>query len=424
VSVVSNLVSDVRLPRMVKARQYFDNTEIENVPKELERQFLRPEIYGTIHPGMSIAITCGSRGIDNYPLIIKEIVQFCKDKGAKPFIIPAMGSHGGAVSEGQRLICETNGVTEEYCGCPIKATMSVTRIGVTEDGSFDVCIDSYAAEADGIILVNRIKNHTALRGDYESGLMKMMAIGLGKQYGASLCHRAGYERMAELVPMIGKTVLNNASVLFGVGIVDNAYDKNYKIAVLTKDEIPIVEKELLKEAKRLMPRLLPGSADVLVVDRIGKNISGSGADPGITGRLTYKYSGVESFQAGKVAVLDITDETHGNIHGVGYVDVINRRVFEKADLDKTYPNSITSTTLMSDKIPVMMKNDRDTIKCAIKTCQPADPENIRLIRITDTLHISEILISECMVDSVRHIPNLEITDEIIDWEFNEEGNLW
>ncbi len=421
---ITKLLGGIELPRMVKAVQSFDRTCLQDVAGELIRQLARPEIRDAVRPGMRIAITCGSRGIDNYPLVLRELVSFCKKRGAEPFIIPAMGSHGGAVAEGQKGVCEALGVTEEYCGCPIRATMEVTQIGMTEDGESPVFIDRYAAQADGIIIANRIKNHTAFRGAYESGLMKIMTIGLGKQYGASVCHRTGYKHMARLIPMFANTILKNAPVLFGVGLIENAYDKTYKLAVLKNREIPVEEPKLLEEAKALLPRLLPGSADVLIVDRIGKNISGSGMDSNITGRVSNPYAGEPRFYAGKVAVLDLTPETHGNIHGVGYADVINRRVFDKGDLAVTYPNALTSTTLKADKIPVMMKNDRETIQCAIKTSNADDPKRPRIIRIADTLHISEIWVSEYMAESLIAIPNLTVTDEVRDWEFNEQGNLW
>jgi hypothetical protein len=422
-NTITKLLRDVQLPRMFKAIQRFDCSSLEDIPTELRKQLSRPEISNTIRPGMSIAITCGSRGIDNYPLVLREIVSYCKQRNAKPFIIPAMGSHGGAVAEGQKAVCEAMGVTEGYCGCPIRATMEVTQIGMIGDGSLPVYIDSYAAQADGIIVVNRIKSHTSFRGKYESGLMKMMAIGLGKQYGASVCHRSGYKNMAKLIAMIGNTILKDAPVLFGVGLVENAYDKTCRLATLTKQEIPHEEPKLLEEAKAKMPRLLPGRADVLIIDRMGKNISGTGMDPNITGRTT-TYAGESRFYAGKIAVLDVTPESHGSIHGVGYADVINKRVFEKGNLEITYPNAITSTNLAADKIPMMMKNDQETIQCAIKTCNAEDPVNPWVIRIKDTLHISEIWVSECMIESLKNILNLTVTDEVMNWEFDEHGNLF
>ena len=419
---ISDIVKDTKLPRMVKVRQEFDAQRIEDVPAELNKQISRDKISQTIREGMSIAITCGSRGIDNYALVIREVAAFCKAKGAKPFIIPAMGSHGGATAEGQRKICESYGVTEQYCGCPIRATMEVTHIGSTPEGH-PVYIDKYAAEADGIIVINRIKNHTAFCGDYESGIMKMMTIGLGKQYGASVCHRTGYKHMARLIPLFGNTILQNANILFAIGLLENPYDKTYRIAALTKQEIPEEEPKLLALAKQKLPRLMPGSCDALIVDWIGKNISGAGMDPNITGTKSSPYVGERNFSAGRIAVLNLTEESHGSIHGIGYADVINKRVFEKADLTATYPNSMTSTTLKADAIPVMMQNDLETIQCAVKCSNADDPDNPRVIRIRDTLHVSEILVSENMIEQIRSIPGMSVIGEPEEWAFDEQGNL-
>ncbi len=419
---ISDIVKDTKLPKMVRVRQEFDAQKIEDVPAELNKELTRKEISDTVQAGMSIAITCGSRGIDNYALVIKEVAAFCKSKGAQPFIIPAMGSHGGATAQGQREICESYGVTEEYCGCPIRATMEVTHIGHTPEGH-PVYIDKYAAEADGVIVINRIKNHTAFCGQYESGIMKMLTIGLGKQYGASVCHRTGYKHMARLIPLFGNTILQNAKILFAIGLVENSYDKTYKIAALTKREIPLEEPKLLALAKEKIPRLMPGSCDALIVDWIGKNISGAGMDPNITGTKSSPYVGERNFCAGRIAVLNLTEQSHGSIHGVGYADVINRRVFDKADLSATYPNSMTSTTLKADAIPVMMQNDRETIQCAIKCCNADDPDDPRVIRIKDTLHISEILVSENMIEQVKNTPGMYVVGEPEEWVFDEEGNL-
>lgn len=422
-NTISSLLADVKLPRMLKVIQKFDDSCIDDVAGELWSHLSKPEIAGTIKKGMRIAITCGSRGIDNYPLILKEIVRFAKEKGALPFIVPAMGSHGGATAEGQRQVCNKMGVTEEYCGCPIKSCMEVKKIGFTKKGD-EVCIDRLAAEADGIVIVNRIKNHTGFRGQYESGLMKMLTIGLGKQHGAHICHRRGYGHMADMVPMIANVILKSTNILFGVGLLENAYDKTTKIAVLKKSEIATEEPRLLIEAKSMMPSILCGTADVLIVDWMGKNFSGGGMDSNITGRVHNPWAGEPRFRASKLAVLDLSPESGGNMHGVGAADVINRRIFQKASLEITYPNCITSTTLLVNKIPVMMKNDCETIKCAIKTCNAEDPSKVKVVRIKNTLEISEILVSDSMIDILKSIPNIVVTNEYSDWIFNDEGNLW
>jgi len=421
-SAIQEILKDVPLPKMVKARQIFDDYAINNIPEELHKQLSDPSIRNTVKPGMRIAVTCGSRGIDNYALVIKEVVSFCKAAGAEPFIIPAMGSHGGATAEGQLKICESYGVTQEYCGCPIRSSMQTVEIGRSETGH-PVFIDHYAARADGIIAINRIKAHTGFSAAYESGLMKMLTIGLGKQYGASVCHQSGYSKMPDLVLAFGKTIIKNANILFAVGLIENAFGKTCRVAALRAEDIEREEPKLLKEAKEKSARLLPGFSDVLVVDWFGKNISGAGMDSKVVGRSSNAFVSNTDFVAGKIAVLDLTQASHGNIHGIGSADVINRRIFDKGDLDETYPNGITSTTLSVDKIPVMMANDRLTIQCAIKTCNCDDIEKVQLIRIKDTLRISEIMVSEAMVERVRAIPNMEIIGDAEDWRFDSDGNL-
>ena len=419
-SAIERILKDVPLPKMIKMQQTFDDFKIKNVQEELNRQLWN--IAVTIKPGMRVAITCGSRGIDNYALVIREIVSFCKTQGAEPFIVPAMGSHGGATAEGQSKVCESLGVTEVYCGCPILSDMQTVEIGKSETG-LPVFIDKYAARADGIIVVNRIKSHTGFSAAYESGIMKMLAIGLGKQYGASVTHQAGYEIMPKQIVEFGKTILKNANVIFAVGLLENAYNKTNHISVMRTEDIEKEEPRLLEKAKQHTARLLPGFADVLVVDWIGKNISGGGMDANITGRSPSPYFSTKTFRAGKVAALNLTDESNGNMHGVGNADLICKRIFDKGCLETTYPNSITSTSLKVDAIPVMLANDKLTIQCAIKTSNCADIEKVHLIRIKNTLHISEILVSETMLDKVREIHNMTITGVAEDWKFDSNGNL-
>lgn len=331
---VADLVSDQKLPKMFKVRQKFlrnsiDVKEIPNIIKEL----LSDEKFSSqIRPGMRIAITAGSRGVANVALTTKCIADFVKRKGAEPFIVPAMGSHGGATAEGQKAILAGYGITEEDMECPILSSMEVKKIGLTEDGR-DVFIDKYAAESDGIILGCRIKPHTAFRGPYESGIMKMMAIGLGKQHGAEVCHEAGFKNMAKNVPLFGKAIIKNAPILFAVPTIENAYDETCKIVAVNADEIEEKEPALLKEAAANMPRILVDSCDVLVVDQIGKNFSGDGMDPNITGTFCTPYA-TGGIQAQRVCVLDLSPETHGNGIGLGYSSATTKRVFDKLDLDR------------------------------------------------------------------------------------------
>ena len=420
-SAITDILRMVPLPKMVPVHQHFETEELENPMGVLRNQLNAEKFSQKVRAGMEIAITCGSRGIANYPETIREIAAFCKSKGAKPFIIPAMGSHAGATAEGQKEMCEALGVTEAYCGCEIRATMETVPVGHTAKGHV-VQIDRYAYEADGIIVVNRIKAHPVFCAPYESGLMKMCAIGLGKQHGAQVLHQLGFGAIGHNIPLFGGAILDNSKVLFGVGLIDNAYEQTAKIVVLLPEEIKAQEPALLLEAKRNMARLLPGTSDVLVVDYMGKNISGDGMDSHVTGKFSKWYTGQVSFRCDKVAILDLTPESHGNFTGIEAANVMSKKLQAKMNPEATYPNSLTSCS--SQPVPMCMQNDRETIQAAIKICGGVEPDKVRLIHIRDTLHISDIWVSENMVESIRKIPGITITGEPVDWAFDAEGNLW
>lgn len=420
--VFTQLVQDVKLPKMVLCKQHFERPIIEDIPAKIRKEFERRGIGDTIKHGMTIAIPCGSRGVNNISLILRTIVEICKEKGAKPFIFPAMGSHGGATAEGQLEMVMGYGVTEEAMGCPIKATMEVVPIGYTPEGH-QVFIDKYAAAADGIIVVGRIKAHTDFRGPYESGLMKMMTIGIGKQHGAEVCHLSGFKNMARLVPMFGNVILQNAPILFGMGLIENAYDDTCIIKCLTPAEIPEEEPMLLEKAKSLMGHLLIPEVDLLIVDRIGKDISGPGADPNVTGSFLTPYAS-GGITAKRRVALDLTDETHNNANGIGLFDATTRRLYEKMDFAKTYPNAITCTELRGVAIPIVMESDKDCISVGLKTCNESDPENPKVIRIKDTMHIGEIYISEALIPQAKAHPQMEIMGEPQPFLFDENGNMW
>lgn len=419
-SAVSDILKSIYLPRMVRIRQTFDNTVVQDVPGEIRGQLGNGFPHG-IHKGMRIAITCGSRGIANLPVIMRAIVDFCKEQGAEPFLIPAMGSHGGATAEGQRAVLTALGVTEETCGCPIYSSMETQVIAQTPEG-YPVQIEKNAAQADGIIVVNRIKPHPVFVAPYESGLMKMMTIGLGKQKQAEYVHQMGFDQFHRLIPLFGNAILDHANILFGLAIIENAYDQTNRIVALTPDGIRKEEPGLLLDAKAKMPRLLPGSADVLVVDRMGKDISGDGMDPNITGRFCQYYTGKPNFTAKRVVVLDLTDATHGNFIGIEAADVTTQRVLDKADTDETYPNSLTSCG--NQHMPMHMKSDKEAIQCAVKISTGIDLNNLRIIRIPDTLHVIDIMVSESMLPELAGRSDIQVVSEPEEWPFDAAGNLW
>lgn len=421
---VADLVGDTKLPKMFKVKQTFPRPMIkkEDIPELIKNLLMDEKISSLVKPEMKIAITAGSRGIANVALTTKCLVDFVKSKGAYPFIVPAMGSHGGATAEGQKELLKGYGITEAYVGCPIVSSMQVKKIGVNEEG-MDVFIDKNAAEADGIILGCRIKPHTAFRGPYESGIMKMMAIGLGKQHGAEVCHEAGFKNMAKYVPMFGKAIIKNAPILFALPTIENAFDETCKIVAVRADEIEEREPVLLKEAFSYMPKIMVDSCDVLVVDQIGKNFSGDGMDPNITGTFCSPYAS-GGIKAQRVAVLDLSPETHGNGIGLGYSSATTKRVFDKLDLSSMYPNAITCTVLGGVRIPIIMESDRETIQVCLRTCNEIDKKNARIVRIPNSLHIEHIMLSEAYYEEAKANPNIVIESEISEWDFDDDGNLW
>ncbi len=422
-SLISKILEETEIPRFFKVRQIFPRPKIDvaDIPGKISELLSEPKFSDQIKPGMRIAITVGSRGVANVALTTKCIVDFVKQKKAFPFIVPSMGSHGGATAEGQRKIVEGYGVTEEYIGCPILSSMEVKKIGQTDDG-LDVYIDKNAAEADGIIVGCRIKPHTAFRGPYESGIMKMMAIGLGKQYGAQVCHEAGFKNMHKNVPLFGRAILKHAPILFAVPTIENAFDETSEIFAINSDEVDEKEPQILKKAFSLMPKIWEKSCDVLVVDHIGKNYSGDGMDPNITGTFCTPYA-TGGIDAQRVCVLDLSEETHGNGIGLGYANATTKRVFDKLDLESMYPNAITCTVLGGVRIPIIMKNDEETLKVCIQTCNEIDKKNPKIVRIPNSLFLEHVLLSEAYYDEAVNNPNLVIESDLEYLPFDDSGNL-
>lgn len=422
---ISNLLKDVKIPKMFHAVQEFkkDRIEPERIPALVYEQLSRPEISRTVKPGMEIAITAGSRGVANVDVITKAIVDFCKEKGAKPFIVPAMGSHGGATPEGQLEVLAGFNITEETMGCPIRSSMETVLLGYSEYGK-PVYQDKNAHEADGIILSCRIKPHNAFRGKYESGVLKMLVVGLGKQKGAESVHSDGMDNMARNIPANGRVALENSKILFAIPCVENAYDETALIEAIPTDQIFDREPELLKIAASNMPSILVGEADVLVVNEMGKNYSGTGVDPNISGTWSNDYvSG--GLKVKRTCFLDLTDCSHGNANGMGLASVITARMFEKLDLNKIYMNSFTSTVLKSAMMPPVVANDREAIQACIRTANRIDRDHVRMVRIKNTLHIGEIMLSESYYEDVVNgkYPGLTAVSEPAELLFDEEGNL-
>lgn len=420
-SGIREVLKDVPIPRMCRVRQKFVRDGIEDVAAVLREKLQDERLKGRIRPGMRVVMTGSSRQIANMPLILKELAAFVREQGGEPYIIPAMGSHGGATDEGQKALLEGYGISEEYCGCPIVSSMETVRVGELPDGD-EVRMDKFAHEADAVIVVGRIKAHTAFRGPYESGLVKMMAIGMGKRAGADSLHRAGFGVMGERLPQYAKVVFDNCHVIFGVAPIENEFDQTCRIEVIPAEDIFEREPELLRYAKSRLPRILLPETDVLLVREIGKNFSGSGMDPNVTGTFGTPYAS-GGIQKQRVVVLDLSEHTHGNFIGLGMADTTTKRAFEKLDTNAAYFNMLTSTVLCVGKIPMVLEDDRLAIQAALKTLTQVDREHIRMVYLKNTLSLETIMVSEALLDQVRGRDDMEILEQPHPLSFDDDGRL-
>ena len=418
-SVIDELLSSITIPPLAKARQNFARPILPDVAAAVRQEMQKPGLLDKVRPGDRVAIAVGSRGIANLSLIIATIVECLKSVSAEPFIVPAMGSHGGASAAGQTAVLADYGVTPAVVGAPIVSSLEVTNLGSAAE---PVYFDKQALAADHTVAVGRIKLHPAFRGAYESGLVKMVAIGLGKQKGAELCHGFGIENMAFHIERIARISLQRANILCGVALLENAYDETCQVLALPTAEILATEPGLLLAAKQNMPQIYFPQVDVLIIDEMGKNISGTGMDPNIIERYTTpSIANTNKFQ--RIVVRDLTAESHGNFNGAGLADICTRRVFEKMNFAATYPNQLTSRVVASARIPMVMENDRQAILAAIKTCCGIDPANLRMVRIKNTTELAEVMISPALLaEAVTH-PLVEIFDSPQELAFDATGNL-
>ena len=383
----------------------------------------RGKISSTIEPGMSVAITAGSRGIAQIDEILRSLVGILKEMGAEPFIVPAMGSHGGATAEGQVEILESLGVTEESCGVPVRSCMEVVRIGETGRG-VPVYMDRLASEADGVVLVNRVKAHTDFRSSIESGLMKMASIGLGKHEQALALHGYGVEGIRDFMVEVADEVLDSGHVLFGVATVENAYDEPAIVEAITAGEIHGREVDLLAEYMGMMPSLPVSDVDVLYVDSLGKNYSGTGMDTNVIGR--FRILGVdepESPAVKYIVVGDVSEESHGNALGVGLADLTTQRLADRVERKAMNANVITSSFVERAKVPMVLDSDEEALRTAIRCNWGVPPEETRLVRIPNTLHLEYLYISENMVDEALANAETEVVGDPETLRFDPEGYL-
>ena len=420
-STVTPLIAGQKLPKFVRVKQNFPHNELseDDIKKIIRDNFSKPEFKNTIKPGKRICITAGSRGLSNIVLITRTVVDCVKELGGEPFIIPAMGSHGGATAEGQRGILKSYNITEETMGCPIVSSMETVKIGHAEEIGEDVQIDKNAFGADGIIVMNRIKAHTGFKGKYESGLMKMMTIGLGKQAGAYVAHSQGDDAMPERLFSIGSEIIRKAPVIMGIGLMENAFDKTYRIEFVEPGKIADTEPGLLLDAKANMGRIFLDACDVIILEKIGKNYSGGGMDPNVVGRSRLPI-GIKSERMG---IWGLSEESHGNATGMGRADVGTMDFFKQISFNDTYPNAITDHDSSTYKIPLIMDNEKECLQACMAICLKMDPENPRIVILKNSLEIESMLISEALIPEAKTKPQLDIETEPFELEFDENGKL-
>ena len=413
---IEELLGEVEPPAVALVEQRVD------APPALEdiRSAVGEALRSVEIPEGSVAIGVGSRGVGRIGDVVAAVVGSLKEAGAEPFVVPAMGSHGASTAEGQARVLAHLGVSEERTGCPVRATMEAVKIGETPAG-VEVFMDRNAHEADAVVVVNRIKPHTAFRGEVESGPTKMLAIGLGKQKGAHSVHAAGWGNIHETIPQAARVAVESGKVAFGLAVLENADEEPYKVAAIPADKLEESEAPLLEEAKRNLLRLPFEELDLLIVDEIGKNISGDGADPNVTGRYPTPYaSGGPAVE--RLVYLDLTEETGGNANGLGVADVVTERLVSKMDRPATYLNALTSTTPTPVKTPMVMPDDRMAIAAALLMCAGVSPQRARLVRIKNTLKLRRMWVSEALLGEVDG-EKLRVVEEPQPMRFDADGSL-
>jgi hypothetical protein len=391
-------------PRMTRVKQTFRGPAVESVPDAVRAALGRLAL--PVKAGQSVALTVGSRGVVNIDRIVRATVDHLKALGAHPFIIPAMGSHGGGTAEGQRSVLEHYGVTEATMGCPVRATMDVVQVG--EALELPIWLDRHAAEADWIGVINRVKPHTGFTGDIGSGLLKMMTIGTGKHRGAVQAHRAnirlGYERM---ITGLGAGMLRSGRIAFGLGIVENGYDETALVEAFLPGELEAGERELLRKARAWMAKLPFEDIDLLIVDEIGKEISGTGMDTNVIGRhATWFERPFTTPRITFIVACDTTAKTYGNANGIGLADFTTRRLADKIDWEPTYVNALTACSPGGPKLPVVLDTAREAIAIALSCLGLERVEDARVVRIQNTLRLTEFEVSEAFLEELARRDDL------------------
>jgi hypothetical protein len=413
-------------PQMFRVRQTFEALRVDDIDAEVQAQLARLNLRRRIQPGQSVAITAGSRGVANIARIIRAAAAHLKEIGARPFIVPAMGSHGGGTAEGQQAIIEGYGITEEFVGCPIRSSMETVIVCQTAEG-IPVHFDRHAWEADHVMVVGRVKPHTNFVGEIESGLMKMMLIGLGKHEGAKIYHRAIQDySFAQIVRSVAGHVLEKCRIVAGLGAVENGYEETAKIAAVAPEEFEAREKELLVLAKKLLPRLPFDHVDILILDEIGKNISGSGMDTNVVGRKfnDHKAADHEFPKVKRIVVRGLTEETHGNATGIGLAEFCRTRAVEQMDERITRINCLTGGHPTGAMLPIHYETDREIMDVALESIGLTQPPQAKILWIPNTLELAEVECSAVYLPEARERTDLEILSEPRDFPLDEmTGNM-
>jgi hypothetical protein len=412
-------------PNIFRLRQLFDGPEVSDVAAEVDNQLSQLQLAEKIQPGETVAISAGSRGVANIHIIIKAVADHLSSIDARPFIVPAMGSHGGGTAEGQQGIIEGYGITEEFCNCPIKASMETVIVCDAKEG-FPVHFDKHAYGADHVIVVGRVKPHTNFSGDIESGLMKMMLIGLGKHAGAKIYHRAIADfNFGQIVRSVASEVLEKCGIVAGLAIVENSYDETARIEAIAPDNFEDREKELLVIAKKWMPKLPFDAADILVLDEIGKDISGSGMDTNVVGRKYHDHQAAEGEtpRIKKIVVRGLTPATHGNASGIGLAEFCRTRLVEEMDARITRINCITGGHSTGAMVPLDYETDREILDVALVSIGLTEPPDARFLWARNTLDVAEIVCSDRYLQEAQERDDLEVLSEPRPMPFGEDGNL-
>ena len=417
----------IEYPKMLKIQQKFNSSRLVNIPNKIIEELETNKVKNQIKPGETVALLVGSRGITDIVTVVQTVADELKKIGAKPFIVPSMGSHGGATAQGQQEILQHIGITEDAISIPICSTMEVIPVGEVSifDSKFSVYVDKYAYEADHIVIINRIKPHTDFSGNFGSGWMKMMSIGLGNHIGALLYHRViasyGY---ANVIQKIAQKVLETGKIAFSVGIVENAYGKTAEIGISLGTTLEKTEYELMQKAKQYLAHLPFAEVDLLIVDEMGKDISGSGMEPTVHGRLhCLSEPPLEKPKIKRIFVRDLTPGSEGNALGIGFADFTTKRLVNKIDFKATYINCITGIDPEDGRIPINFDTDREAIDAALNTIGFIEPENAKVIWIKNTLCLEEIMVSQAYLQQIEAQDNLILIQDLGQLIFNSQGNL-